>query len=91
MDLKELSAEQRDDILQRFKKDWNRYGKVRVDENVLESAARLVSAHSLKTLDSIQLASALDIRDHLEEPILFLSADKRLENAARLEKLSTHS
>ena len=89
MDLKELTFAQRNEALQRFKRDWNSYSKIRVEEAVLESAARLVTAHSLKTLDSIQLASALELSAQLEEPLMFLTADLTLQAAARREKLRT--
>ena len=86
---KGLSKGQRDGILERFKKDWNAYVKVRVSDAVLESAARLVEIHSLKTLDSIQLACALDMAAGFQEPLAFLTADHALQTAARAEKLQT--
>src|SRR6266700_4627370 len=86
MDTKEISAKERDHVLGSFKKDWKNYLKVHISETVLESAADLVSAHSLKSLDAIQLASALHIHNQLEEPVVFLTADRSLQAAAQREK-----
>ena len=69
---KELSRKQRDDILGRFKIDWDSYSKVKVDDSVLDSAANLVGIHALKTLDSIQLASAIEVSMEVTEPFVFL-------------------
>jgi len=60
-----------------------------VSEKILVHASKLVAKHALRTLDSIQLASALDISTLLEEPLAFLTADHRLEAAARRENLTT--
>ncbi len=86
---KTMTPHQRNETLELFKKDWKNYIKVHVNEDVLNSAAQLVPLHSLKTLDAIQLASALSIRVDREEPMAFLTADESLEVAARREKLVT--
>jgi predicted nucleic acid-binding protein len=53
-------------------------------------ASALVARHVLRALDSLQLASALELRDRLATERLtlnFLSADDRLLEAARQEHL----
>src|SRR4051812_10232485 len=70
--MKGLSTPQCGQILEQLKKDWKTYLKVRMDDETLEAAASLVNAHSLRTLDAIQLASALSVRPYLDEPLIFL-------------------
>jgi predicted nucleic acid-binding protein len=77
-------------ILHAFEADWFQFGKVNPDAAILRKAAKLCLRHPLRSLDAIQLSSALSIRDNRDEPLVFLTADKRLEAAAKREKLVTH-
>jgi predicted nucleic acid-binding protein len=70
-----------------FEIDWNWYAKVHVGFDVIHAAGELAHKHRLRALDAVHLASALTIQNDLEEPIAFLSADKRLSAAAYKEKL----
>jgi predicted nucleic acid-binding protein len=72
-----------------FESDWKWYAKVQVEEDVILSAGELAHKHHLRALDAIHLASALKVQNEFEEPIAFLSADKRLLTAAHREKLKT--
>ena len=54
----------------------------------LESALGLVLADDLRTLDSIQLAAALEVRDELQG-IEFITADRDLADVARAHHLET--
>lgn len=57
-----------------------------IDMSVIQRAQGLVWKYPLRTLDSIQLASALEIRKLFpDEPIHFLSADNNLLTAAQGE------
>ena len=56
---------------------------------VIEEAARVLDRHPLKTLDALQLAGCLIINQNMPEPMTFVSADTRLNNAAALEGLVT--
>lgn len=49
---------------------------------VLVEAQSLVSTHPLKAADAIQLATALQARRVLRQPITFVTADKQLRTAA---------
>lgn len=84
-----LSAREAKRISEVFQADWAHFGKIPVDEPVLQKARKLLAKHPLRTLDALQLASALRLQDHLEEPIGFLSADERLVAAAHRERLRT--
>lgn len=70
------------------------YHAVLLSEVILQTAQDLLDKHPLRAYDSIQLASALDsnaklIRSGLS-PLVFVSADTRLLNAATGEGLPTH-
>lgn len=85
-----LSQGNLEKILHAFEADWFHFGKVPPDPVVLRKAAKICLLHPLRSLDAIQLSSALAISEDRQEPFVFLTADKRLEAAARREKLATH-
>ena len=61
------------------------YLVVLMDSPILVQARQLVTKHSLRTLDAIQLACAVDARTILQEPMLFLSADTNLLRVVAIE------
>jgi len=66
------------------------YLLVPYSDSVMTSAARLLARHPLRTLDAVQLAAALELRDGLpleELPLCFVASDDRLLDAARQEHL----
>ena len=56
---------------------------------VTEEAIRVLDTHPLKTLDALQLAGCLVIGREMSEPMTFVCADTRLNDAAKLEGLVT--
>ena len=60
-----------------------------LDSGVLRLARQLVDKHPLRTLDAIQLASALHVVNILNEPMTFISGDKNLLSAAAAEGFVT--
>ncbi|MBL8723880.1 MAG: type II toxin-antitoxin system VapC family toxin [Planctomycetes bacterium] len=77
-----LSGRQRSALLQRFQDDWQEVTRVSLTEPVLSRAARLVVSQDLRTLDAIQLASAMLVAEHSPTPLRFGTADRRLLAAA---------
>ena len=61
--------------------------RVPVDDDVLDRAAALVRRHPLRSLDAIQLASALAAAEGAPARLRFGTADARLAAAARAEGL----
>lgn len=64
------------------------YSVISINGALLASSQVLVTKHvalGLRTLDAIQLASALRAQIVLQEPVTFISADKRLLKAAAVE------
>lgn len=61
------------------------YLVVLVDTPIMQAAGHLVHRHKLRTLDAVQLASALHALNLLAEPMTFVSADTNLLAAASAE------
>lgn len=63
-------------------------------ESVIGTAGALLARHPLRTLDAVQLASVLQLRENLppDAPsVILLSADERLIDAARQEHLQAEN
>ena len=69
-------------ILNFFLRDLANFIILKFDSEVINSSLRVILKHDLKTLDSLQLAFALKIKEY--NPI-FISFDKKLNDAARKE------
>jgi predicted nucleic acid-binding protein len=65
------------------------YQVVVLDDRLLARAGRLVLKHPLRTLDAIQLASALEARQILKIIPIFVTADTQLLRAAQVEGFLT--
>jgi predicted nucleic acid-binding protein len=72
----------RADFLVHFEKQ---YLVVNLESSILLQARSLVTNYKLRTLDAIQLASAIHASNILGEPLTFLSGDIDLLNAASSE------
>ena len=72
----------------RFRREWAGRTRVAVSKEVVAHAAELVLIHPLRSLDAIQLASAIAVTTQAPEALRFGSGDARLVAAARAEGLS---
>lgn len=68
-----------------FESDWERYLRLEVEEPLLRRAAGLADAHRLRAYDAVHLASAILLRTHLDDEVLFGSWDDPLDRAAARE------
>ncbi len=59
-----------------------------VNERLAHSAAALADKHLIKSLDALQLASAVTLRDRVADSLLFSSWDDQLNSAAAAEGLA---
>ena len=57
--------------------------------DVLREARRLLDGHPLRTLDALQLAGCLSIRQSVPPPLTFVCADTRLCEVASQEGVAT--
>ena len=71
-----------------FDSDWPNYFIIEVTEPITALAATLAEKHRLRGFDALHLASAVFIRDRLNQEIFFSAADIKLESPARKEGLS---
>lgn len=63
-------------------------------DDLMNRASALIARHVLRSLDALQLASALELRDSLPveaHPLTFVSADDGLVDAARAEHLQAEN
>lgn len=63
----------------------NEYQVITLNRRTLLRAGRLTEKHSLRTLDAIYLAAALEAQTNVAAPILFISADKNQRTSASAE------
>ena len=84
----ELTESRRDRLLVAFFEEaTDRYTIVPIDETVFELAFDLVLEDDLRTLDSLQLGAALELKT-ADIELSFVCADEKLVNAAREHGLS---
>ena len=58
-----------------------------VDDELIGASVRLLDGYPLKTLDSLYLAGALNLKQMTNVAVLFVSADRQLLRAAEIEGL----
>jgi len=75
------------EVVRRFLQEWPAYVRINLDESILERSRTLLERYPLRTLDSIHLASAIELQDQLNEPSVVISADAQLLRAAMAEGL----
>lgn len=67
--------------------DLEKIQAVPVSFELIQRSLELLESHPLKTLDSLYLAGALGLEKDLKEPLLFVSSDRQLLQAAQAEGL----
>ena len=77
-----------EDLLREFTADWDALRVVELTSELDGLINKVVSRHLLRGFDAIHLASALCVRDALGTDLLFVSADRRLLQAAEQEGLT---
>ena len=82
-----LSSSRGRNLLARLEGEWEGYVRVRASDDVLTEGTTLLGRHPLRTLDAVQLASALLVDRSGPTRVRFGTADRRLEEAASAEGL----
>ena len=80
-----ITEDEYDRIIDEIRHDFAFFTRIDIRE-AIPQCEKLIDAHQLKTLDSIQLASSLCLRAEIQG---FVCCDKRLLAAAEKEQLST--
>jgi uncharacterized protein len=86
---KEISVEQAEVTSELFASDFTKYNFVTTDSLVLERARNLTTKYGiegLRTLDSIQLSTCIELARHAD---VFYTADKLLKHLIEKEGLAT--
>jgi len=71
-------------VWERLREDWERCHVIPVDPPCLGRAAEIGCRYEVRTLDALHLAAA----DRLPQPLVVLTFDRRLADAARLMELA---
>ncbi len=82
-----LASSRGRDLLARLEREWEGYVRVAVSDEVLTEGVALLARHPLRTLDAVQLASALLVDRSAPTRVRFGTADRRLGQAAAGEGL----
>lgn len=75
------------EITAAFRRDWESFIRVEVNDELNRYIDRVVEAYPLRGFDAIHLASALAIHETLSEDFVFACFDSRLASAAQSEGL----
>jgi predicted nucleic acid-binding protein len=90
-----MSVEQLAVLLRSYAAHAHRdYLLIPYSESLIDMAQMLINRHPLRTLDAIQLAGAVELRNALpaeSPPLVFLSADDRLVRTADQERLQVEN
>jgi predicted nucleic acid-binding protein len=90
LELAELTSVEAAHLVRDFEADWTglRFRSVQLRAAVLARAAGLSGTHRLRSLDAIQLASALTTRDVEPDCSTMVVLDERLRKAAATERFA---
>lgn len=90
---KTISADQATKALRRLRRDFPvRFTHIAVSESVIAEALRLVETYGLRGYDAVQLSAAIEANGERLgrglSPLILVSADKELNDAAQAEGLT---
>ena len=73
-------------LINEFDADYQYFTRINIDDFVLKNAKLLIERHQLKTLDSIQMGTALLLKDDID---CLVSCDARMIRSGKKEGLKT--
>lgn len=83
-----LDETQFDAVKREFTSDWANYLQIGTTQPVIQRAADFCESFALRAYDGVHLAAADYLLKQTDEPILFASFDRRLNQAASILGLS---
>ncbi len=83
----DLTAEDRDRALVALRQDLRSFLLIEVRSTLGRRSVTLLKRHPLRAADALQLASCLELEKELRLPVLFVAYDRRLNQAAKKERL----
>jgi predicted nucleic acid-binding protein len=76
-------------IMEAFRLDWRSFIRIEVNDGLNEYLERTIEKYPLRGFDAIHLASAVLVREGLNEDILFVCFDQVLSRAAQKDGFDT--
>ncbi len=86
-----LTLAERDRALSSLSEDMKTFYVVELFPEIARAARALLLRHPLRASDAVQLASSTHVRESIEERVLFVAFDQRLNEAAEEEGLGLPS
>ncbi len=88
--MNDITEDDYNEILSDFLLDFESlYAKSEVTDSIVSLAIELTKRRSLRGYDSVQLASAITLNKEMPDGMIFISADRDLNNMAKAENLIT--
>lgn len=87
--LRNCSDNQFTRLVESFRRDWNHFTVLGMNDETLHHIDRIIEAHRLRGADSIHLSTALSFQKVTKTPLLFVASDIELLRAATAERLMT--
>ena len=84
---KEISDREYEAIFQKFLNDWAGITVLEFHDEIFAQLKRLIEVHSLRAADAVHLASALWLKESVNEQVVFVASDLELLKAADRERL----
>jgi predicted nucleic acid-binding protein len=81
----QIKANDYNHLMKEIREDFSYFSVIEFSEHLVEVSIRLIEKYQLKTLDSIQLSSALKVKDQIEN---FIVSDNKLKATAHREQFS---
>lgn len=78
-----ISREEGELAIARFEAEWANLVRLQMTEAIIAQAASLAWQQGLRGYDAVHLASAIAWRDALRSPVVMVTYDRELWNAAR--------
>ena len=68
--------------------DYSDFLQIDIAPVILSRAAQLAETHKLRAADAVHLASTIDLRNSQPDPILLITSDQELFDAAVIERIA---
>jgi predicted nucleic acid-binding protein len=88
---REIDPSMLEDKLRELDEDWSRFVQVHMTVDVVDTARQVAQELALRGADAIHLASALLLRQYLEDEstrLTFVASDRELKDAAKASHLT---
>jgi predicted nucleic acid-binding protein len=85
----DISGKELSELIGIFEDDYNYFALIDFSDEMLSLVKAVLKRHSLKAADGVHLASALWLKNLINENVTFVASDTNLLKAAEIEGLHT--